>query len=453
MQLLKTEKNGTAKLFLLSSAFWFLAGTTYGFIDATHMMAPELLGNIPWIVFTRTRAIHTNLVIFGFVGTGLLGANIFAVPRLMRTELFSEKLGKFSLWCWNLSIIAGTITLSLGKTQGREYAEYIWPVDVAILATFSLIFYNLLQTVRHRNEKVLYVTVWYALGTLVFFSLIYFFGNAMWNIEHGAIMGGIQDSILAWFYGHGIVGLFLTPLAVGASYYIIPIVVRSPLYSHALSLVGFWTILPIYSHIGTHHLLQTPAPTWLKVVAVTGSIAMIIPVLTVLVNLWLTMRGRIGYLHADVGGKFVFAGLVWYLLVCLQGPLQSIPVVQQVSHFNNWVIAHAHAGVLGFSGMISLGAMYFIIPRITGRPLYSRRLADLQYWLVLTGMFGFFTVLTAAGLVQGNSWLNGELVYRVLPEIHMYMVIRAGIGLLLFTASVIGVYNVLMSLYSERKTP
>jgi cytochrome c oxidase cbb3-type subunit 1 len=266
----------------------------------------------------------------------------------------------------------------------------------------------------------------------------------------------MPDAILAWFYGHGVVGLFLTPLAIAVAYYIIPIVSRSPLYSHTLSLVGFWSILTIYTHIGTHHLLQTPVPTWLKVLAITGSIAMLAPVMTVLVNLWLTMRGRLGYIHSDIGGKFVFAGLVWYILTCLQGPLQALPVIQRVTHLNNWVIAHAHMGVLGFSGTIALGGLYFILPRITNRPIYSSRLADIQYWLVLLGMAGFFGVLTAAGLIQGNSWLNGETVYRVLPAIHSYMVWRLGIGVLLFGGAVIGLYNVYRSIYgsrSERDTP
>jgi cytochrome c oxidase cbb3-type subunit I len=241
--------------------------------------------------------------------------------------------------------------------------------------------------------------------------------------------------------------LFLTPLAVAVAYYVIPIVCRSPLYSHTLSLVGFWTILMIYTHIGTHHLLQTPAPTWLKVLAISGSLAMIIPVMTVLVNLWLTMRGRLGYVHADMGGKFVAAGLLWYVLTCVQGPLQALPVIQKVTHLNNWVIAHAHMGVLGFAGTIGLGGIYFIMPRITGRPIYSERLADVQYWLVLLGMTGFFGVLTAAGLIQGSGWLNGETVYRLLPQIHIYMVLRASIGLLLVGGGVIGLYNIFMSLY------
>jgi cytochrome c oxidase cbb3-type subunit 1/cytochrome c oxidase cbb3-type subunit I/II len=173
---------------------------------------------------------------------------------------------------------------------------------------------------------------------------------------------------------------------------------------------------------------------------------MLMPVFTVLVNLWLTMRGRLGYVHREIGGRFVMAGLVWYLLTCIQGPLQSLPVIQRVTHLNNWPVAHAHMGVLGFAGITALGGIYLILPRITGRPLYSSRLADVQYWLVLLGMAGFFLVLTAAGLIQGAGWLNGETVYRLLPEMHVYMVLRAGIGLLIVSGAAIGLYNVCRSL-------
>ncbi|MBI5015475.1 MAG: cbb3-type cytochrome c oxidase subunit I [Deltaproteobacteria bacterium] len=445
MPFLTEEPHGTAKALFLGSAFWFLVGTLEGLTGAVHLAAPDLLGNISWLVFGRIRPVHTSTMIFGFVGSALLGAAFCLVPMLSRVPLWSERLGKVTVWLWNLAIVAGTATLALGHSQSREYAEWIWPVDVVVLFGLALVFLNLLCTVAARRENTLYISAWYILAALVTTFFIYFFGNAVWNPRTGAI-SGMPDAILAWFYGHGVVGLFLTPLAVAVAYYVVPNVARSPLYSHTLSLVGFWSLLMIYTHIGAHHLLQTPIPTWLKVLAVSGSIAMVIPVATVLVNLWLTMRGRLGLFHEDPGGKFVMAGLVWYLLVCLQGPLQSLPVVQRVTHLNNWVVAHAHMGVLGFAGTIGLGGMYFLLPRVTGRPLHSRVLADLQYWLVLLGMAGFFVVLTAAGLVQGNSWLNGETVYRTLPMLHPYMVVRVGVGVLLFGAAAVGLYNVVRSL-------
>ncbi|HEX7372019.1 MAG TPA: cbb3-type cytochrome c oxidase subunit I [Thermodesulfobacteriota bacterium] len=445
MRFLKPDPHSTVKLFFLSSASWMVLGTSYGFTGALELVAPDLLGNISWLAFGRIRQVHTNLVMFGFVGSALLGGAHYLVPTLLRTSLYSERMGKACVWLWNLALGAGVITLSMGYTQNREYAELIWPIDLGVLLVLALIFYNLLQTLRQRKENLLYVSVWYVIGAVIFTFFSYFFGNAVWNPDTGSITG-MPDAILAWFYGHNILGFFFTPLAVALAYYIIPIVSRAPLYSHTLSLIGFWSILMMYSHIGTHHLLQAPAPTWLKVVAITGSVGMLVPVMTVLINLWLTMKGRLGNIHSDIGGKFVFAGSVWYLLTCLQGPLQSLPYVQQLTHFTNWVIAHAHMGVFGFAGMTALGGIYFILPRITGRPLYSARLADLQYWLVLIGITGFFAVLTIAGLIQGNGWLNGETVYRILPQIYLYMVLRASLGILFIGGAVIGFYNIFMTL-------
>jgi cytochrome c oxidase cbb3-type subunit I len=439
----------TVKGYFLSSACWLVVGTVGGFIGAIELVAPDLLGNIPWLVFGRIRQVHTNVNMFGFVGTGLLGAAHYLVPTLLRTSLYSERLGRLTLWLWNLAIVAGVITLSKGYTQNREYAEFIWPIDIGVLIVLALIFYNFFQTLRRRTENLLYVSVWYIFGAVIFTFFTYFFGNAVWNPDTGSITG-IPDAILAWFYGHNVLGFFFTPLAVASAYYIIPIACRAPLYSHTLSLIGFWSILLLYSHIGTHHLIQAPAPTWLKVIAITGSVGMVVPVMTVLVNLWLTMKDRLGFLVSDIGGKFVLAGTVWYLLTCLQGPLQSLPYIQRLTHFTNWVIAHAHMGVFGFSGSIAFGAIYFILPRITGRPIYSRRLADLQYWLFLIGMIGFFTVLTTAGLIQGNGWLNGETVYRILPQIHLYMILRASLGILIMGGAVIGVYLIVMTLLGRQ---
>ena len=346
----------TVKGFFISSACWFVVATLGGLFLASSMVAPDffLYKNISWLVFGRIRPVHTNMMIFGFVGSALVGSIYYYVPHLARRPLFSRRLGRAANWIWNLAIAAGTVTLAIGYTQSREYAEWIWPVDIMILAAFAITFYNLLRTIVAREEKLLYVSIWYAFGALIFTFFIYFFGNAVWNPRTGAITG-MPDGILAWFYGHGVVGLFLTPLAVGLAYYVIPIVCRSPLFSHALSLVGFWTILMFYPHIGTHHLLQTPAPTWLKIVAITGSIGMLIPVFTVLVNLWLTMRGKLGNIHADIGGEVCLCR-TRLVPACLSAG--TIPVPSQraegyASHqLGDSPFAHRR---LGFSGFIASG--------------------------------------------------------------------------------------------------
>lgn len=435
----------TAKGFLLTSAFWMIVGTGFGLLGATELIAPDLTKNISWLVFGRIRPVHINIVLFGFVTPGLLAASFYFVPRLLDNRVFSEKLGLATVILWNIALIAVVVTLATGHTQGREYAELIWPLDILVIAAFGLVFLNLAMTVKRRKEPILYVAIWYVLAAVVLTTCTYALGNVIWRPDTGALVG-IPDAVLLWFYGHNIFGLLLTPLAVGVAYYIIPKAVNAPLYSHTLSLIGFWGLFVVYTHIGTHHLLQTPVPTWLKTVAIVDSVAMVIPVAVALINLWYTAKGRLGAIHADIGAKFVFTGTIMYFFVSIQGSMMSLPVVQRITHFNNWTVGHAHIGVLGFSGMIALGGLYYLLPKITGRPLYSRLLADVQYWLVLIGVVGFTVVLTIVGLIQGNSWYAGQVVYEILPAVHIYYVLRASIGLMIFTSAVIGFYNIVRTL-------
>ncbi|MGD8986217.1 MAG: cbb3-type cytochrome c oxidase subunit I [Desulfobacteraceae bacterium] len=440
------ELHRTARAFCITSAAWFAFATSFGMIAAGYLIAPDFMANIGFLVFGRIRPIHVNLVLFGFVTQGLLAAAFYFVPRLLQTELYSEKLGLAAAVVLNLAVVAGIVGLAAGYTQGREYAELIWPVDMLIVIAFALIVFNLIMTVKRRKEPVLYVSVWYVLAAVVLTSVTYCIGNVVWRPDTGALLG-IPDAIILWFYGHNVFGLLLTPLSLAVAYYVIPLATRNPLYSHTLSLVGFWALLVVYTHIGTHHLLQVPVPTWLKVIGIVDSIAMVIPVMVFLVNIWYTVKGKLGEIHADIGAKFVFTGTVFYFFVSIQGSMMSLPQVQRVTHFNNWVVGHAHVGVLGFAAMTALGGLYYVLPRITGKPLYSRFLADLQYWLVMLGVIGFTVVLTIVGLIQGNAWLNGETIYRVLPEIHMYYVLRVSIGLLIMSGAYIGFYNIFRTLF------
>ncbi|MFZ0241948.1 MAG: cbb3-type cytochrome c oxidase subunit I [Desulfobacterales bacterium] len=442
---LTAQRYPTAMAFLLTSAFWMMIATAFGLIAATELIAPDLTKNISWLLFGRIRAVHVNLVLFGFVTPGLLAAAFYYLPRLLRSEIYSERLGIFTVCAWNIFLVTAVVSLAAGHSQGREYAELIWPIDIMVILGFGLVFINLVMTVRRRKEPLLYVSVWYALAAMVLTASTYALGNVIWRPDTGAL-AGIPDAILLWFYGHNIFGLLLTPLAAGVAYYVIPRAIKAPLYSHTLSLLGFWALIVVYTHIGTHHLLQVPVPTWLKVIAIVDSNAMVIPVMAFLINIWYTSRGKLGDIHADIGAKFVFTGTIMYFFVSIQGSMMALPVVQRITHFNNWTVGHAHIGVLGFAGMIALGGLYYILPRISGKPLYSRLLADVQYWLVLIGVVGFTVVLTIVGLVQGNSWYNGEAVYRILPAVHIYYVIRAALGVMIFSGAIIGFYNIARTL-------
>jgi cytochrome c oxidase cbb3-type subunit 1/cytochrome c oxidase cbb3-type subunit I/II len=440
--------NATAKGFCLTSAFWMMVATFYGLLGATELMAPDLTENMGGIVFGRVRPTHINLVLFGFVTPGLLGAAFYFIPRLLRTRLYSEKLGVITVAAWNAALVVVVATLAMGMTQGREYAELIWPIDIAVVVVFAMTFFNFSMTVKQRKEPILYVSVWYVLAGTILTACTFSLGNVIWRPDTGALVG-IPDAILLWFYGHNVFGLLLTPLSAAVAYYVIPRATREPLYSHTLSLLGFWSLIVVYTHIGTHHLLQVPVPTWLKVVAIVDSVAMVIPVMAFLINIWYTAKGKLGEIHADVGAKFVFTGTIMYFFVSIQGSMMSLPDVQRVTHFNNWVVAHAHIGVLGFAGMIALGGVYYVVPKLSGKPLFSRFLADFQYWMILIGVVGFTVVLTIAGLIQGNAWINGETIYRVLPQIHIYYVVRAALGLIIFSSAVLGFYNIVRTLYPK----
>jgi cytochrome c oxidase cbb3-type subunit 1/cytochrome c oxidase cbb3-type subunit I/II len=436
----------TAKAFCLTSAIWFSGAVSFGMIGAGYLIAPDFMANIGFIHFGKARPVHVNLVLFGFLTPGFLAAAFYYVPRLLRTDLYSEKLGVITAILWNITVALVIISLGLGYSQGREYAEMPWPVDMLIVILFALVVFNLVMTIRQREEKILYVSVWYVMAAVVLTGITFSLGNVIWQPSTGALLG-IPDAILLWFYGHNVFGLLLTPMGLAVAYYVIPRATQSPLYSHTLSLIGFWSLIVVYTHIGTHHLLQVPVPTYLKTIAIVDSVAMVIPVMVFLINIWYTARGKLGEIHADIGAKFVFTGTIYYFFVNIQGSMMSLPIVQRVTHFNNWVVGHAHIGVLGFAGITALGGIYYILPKITGKPLYSKFLADLQYWLVLIGITGFAIVLTVVGLIQGQAWINGETVYRVLSEIHPYYVARAMLGVTIFAGAYIGLYNVIRSLY------
>jgi cytochrome c oxidase cbb3-type subunit I len=431
--------------FLVAGSAWFAIGTLYGLIAAIHLVAPEFFNNISWLVFGRTRPVHINTVLYGFVTETLIGAGLYYVPALLRTRLWSESLGWASFIFWNAAVISGPFTFSFGITQGREYTEYIWIFDVSITIALLLVIYNVIMTIANRTEKTLYVSVWYFTASFLWITGSYPIGNVMWHPLSGALPG-LMDSILLWFYGHNLPGVLLTPLAVGAIYYMVPRLAKVPLYSHTLSLVGFWTLVAFYTHIGGHHILQAPVPNWLKVMSVVDSVAMVIPVITVLINVWVTARNRGAEIWGHPAGLFMITGTIWYLITCIQGPVQSLPVLQRITHFNNWTIGHAHIAVLGFSGFVALGALWYVLPYVAKKKIFSRKLVNLQYALVTFGITGFFIVLTIAGLIQGHAWYNGETVYRVLPEITVYMALRAAIGISIISAAGVGLYNLIMTL-------
>ncbi len=442
-----TRPNGSALAFMIAGAIWFVFGTSFGLISAIDLVAPDTFQNFAPATFGRIRPGHVNTVIYGFGFMTLTGCGLYYVPATLRTRLWSEPLGWISFVLLTGVVAAGPVCFASGVSQGREYTEYPWVLDIILLAAVFITIVNLVMTILKRCEKELFVSVWYFTGAFMWFFFLYAIGNVIWSPPAGALPG-IVDSPILWYYGHNLVGLLLTPLAVGAAYFVIPRVVNAPIYSYALSIVGFWTLVILYTHIGGHHILQAPIPNWLKTISMIHSVGMTLPVFAVLVNVWMTARGRIGRLVADPAGRLVFAGTVWYLITCVQGPLQSLPVIQRVTHFNNWTIGHSHIAVLGFAGFIALGTLWHVLPLACGRRLWSGKLVNVQFALVLFGLTGFFVVLTIAGLIQGESWNNGFTIYRIIPEIIPYMVIRLASGLFIYAGAWLGLYILFRTLFN-----
>ena len=442
--LFPNEPGSASRRFFVTSAVWLFIGLGFGFLGAIELVAPDLLPAAAQLSFGRIRPTHINIVIFGFLLSAYFGGMLYVVPAVCRTTLISERIGNAAVWLWNAILLGAVYALPQGYTQGREYAELPWVLDIAILAAVAVLIYLVFGTIARRKERLLYVSAWYLGGGLVWTFFVYAMGNVVWKPASGSWQG-MNDQILLWFYGHNVVGLVITPPAVALAYYIIPRATRTPIYSHTLSLFGFWALIVMYTHVGTHHLLQAPAPQWLKVISIVNSIALVVPVFAFLTNVWLPLRDRFGRIYQDVGAKMVFTGTVWYFVTCVQGPFQSLPAVQRVTHFTQWVTAHAHIALLGFAGFIAMGTVYYLLPLVLKRPLYSRRLGDAQYWLMLLGTLGIFLSLTFAGLIQGEAWRNGETVYRVLPELKSYFVVRGISGVMLLCGAGIFVFNVLMT--------
>lgn len=438
--LFSDQPDSAARTWWYSSLVWFALGTTIGLLASVYFIWPDVMRHQAWLSFGRLRPVHVNGVAFGWLSMAQVGSALYIIPRLCRCRLYSERLANFTAWAWNFTVAGGLLFLWLGHTEGKEYAELIQPFDYLVMIALLLLCYNVLMTILQRREPLMYVSLWYFAGTVCWYPVIYFLGNRTFFAAPG-----LNDAIVGWFYGHNTLGLWFTTMGVGATYYLLPRLVQKPIYSHLLSLIGFWTIAIFYAPIGAHHTLQAPIPEWLKAIASTSSALMVIPVLTVLVNFFRTMDDSWGKVPGNTALKFLTLGMVSYLITCIQGPLQATRAINAYLHFSQWVVGHAHMALLGTFTSIQIAMIYYALPRVLKRPIYSERLANIQFWTMVIAFLMFFSALTIAGLQQAAGWsFQSSVQYTGLWLKPMYL-LRTMSGLALVFTFYLFIYNVLMT--------
>jgi cbb3-type cytochrome c oxidase subunit I len=445
---------------LISGVVWMVIGVTIGFTMSNEMTSPDLFAGIPYLVFSRLRPVHVNMMLFGFLSTAFFGAWYYVVPRLCQCPLWTDRAANTLLILWNIGVAVASISLVCGITQGKEYAEYPWYANWLIEALLIVNIVIIFGTIARRKEPKLFVSLWYIGGSTVWIAMNFAVGHVIWHpftttlpngqIQYAGSLIGLNDAIWNWFYGHNVFGLYITTGGIGIMYYMVPKITRRPLYSHTMSLVGFWSIALLYSNTGAHHLLQVPIPNWLKIVAIIGSFSLIIPVFTFNTNLFMTMRGVWGKMMDDAPLRFIITGAFFYLAVSVQGSIQSLMSVNRFTHYTQWVIAHSHLALLGAFGFVGSGAVLYMVPKVVGKPLWSRNLADFQYWLMLLGVTGFFWSLTVAGLAQGTAWIYaGQQEVRVYELLKPYFYMRTWFG----GMAAIGVYAMLINVIATVLQP
>jgi len=439
--MLQDEPGSASRRFIYASIFWLLVPGLFGLILAIFLYDPTLFDRLPLAVkpilsFGRLRPAHVNIAIFGWLSQAYVGAILYILPRLTRARLYSERLAHLNWWLWNIMILGALVTLPLGLTQGREYAELIWPLDLLLILNWTLLAVNIWGTVLRRTEPKVYVSLWNFMAATIVFIPVYAVGNKIWD-PSGAFTG-MTDNIVNYFYVHNLFNSWFTTAGVGLALYLLPKLTDKPLYSHRLALWGLWSVWT-----GQHHQLYSPAPDWLEYLTVVFSILAAVPTTAFMVNFFLTIRGRWHRIADDVALRFLVTGALFWAFTCVQGVAQSFRSFSMYVHFTNWVIGHSHLAFVADYSFWAFGLIYFMLPQLVRRPMYSRALMEWHYWLTTGGMTVFMVALWAAGLIQGQNWLTYSIPFiETVRSMHPYFVLRllgglaAGAGILCFAYNV-----------------
>ena len=443
--------NKTVRNFAIATIIWGVVGMTVGLWIALQLVYPTVLNLPPYFNFGRIRPLHTNAVIFAFVGNAMFMGIYYSLQRLLKARMFSDVLSKIHFWGWQLIIVAAAITLPLGFSTAKEYAELEWPIDIAITLIWVVFGFNMFATIIKRRERHLYVAVWFYIATFVTVAVLHLVNSFELPIslfKSYSWYAGVQDALVQWWYGHNAVAFFLTTPFLGLMYYFLPKAANRPVFSYKLSIIHFWALIFLYIWAGPHHLLYTALPNWAQSLGIVFSFMLIFPSWGGMINGLLTLRGAWDKVREDVILKFMVVAVTAYGMSTFEGPMLSLKSINAVAHFSDWIIAHVHIGGLGWNGMLTFGIIYWLLPRIYKTELYSKKLANIHFWLATLGILFYAIPMYWAGWQQVAMWKqftpSGQLKYQFLETVTYmspFYAMRAIGGILYLTGAIIGMVN------------
>ncbi|WP_299152734.1 cytochrome-c oxidase, cbb3-type subunit I [uncultured Christiangramia sp.] len=449
--------NKIVKKFIIATMFWGIIGMSVGLLLAFMFIFPNITEGIPWLSFGRLRPLHTNAVIFAFVGNAIFAGVYYSTQRLLKARMWSDALSNINFWGWQLIIIGAAITLPLGYTSSKEYAELEWPFDIAIAVIWVAFGANLIGTMIKRRQRHLYVAIWFYLATFVTVAVLHIFNNIEIPVsafKSYSFYSGVQDALVQWWYGHNAVAFFLTTPFLGLMYYFVPKAANRPVYSYRLSIIHFWSLIFIYIWAGPHHLLYTSLPDWAQNLGVAFSVMLLFPSWGGMINGLLTLRGAWDKVRVDPVLKFMVVAITGYGMATFEGPMLSLKNVNAIAHFSDWIIAHVHVGALAWNGFMTFGMIYWLVPRLFKTKLYSLKLANTHFWIGTLGIIIYTLPMYVAGFVQASMWKqfnpDGTLTYgnfleTVTQIIPMYWMRAIG-GSLYIVGAFVMLYNIVKTI-------
>jgi cytochrome c oxidase cbb3-type subunit I/II len=449
--------NKIVKNFLYATMLWGVVGMLVGLMLAFLFIFPNYMEGISWLSFGRLRPLHTNAVIFAFVGNAIFAGVYYSSQRLLKARMYSDVLSKINFWGWQLIIVGAAITLPLGFSTSKEYAELEWPFDIAIALVWVVFGANLIGTMIKRRQRHLYVAIWFYIATFVTVAVLHIFNSLELPVsafKSYSVYAGVQDALVQWWYGHNAVAFFLTTPFLGLMYYFVPKAANRPVYSYRLSIIHFWSLIFIYIWAGPHHLLYTALPEWAQNLGVAFSVMLLMPSWGGMINGLLTLRGAWDKVRTDPVLKFMVVAITGYGMATFEGPMLSLKNVNAIGHFTDWIIAHVHVGALAWNGFLAFGMIYWLIPRLVKTKLHSTALANFHFWIGTLGIIMYALPLYVAGFTQASMWKqfnpDGTLVYgnflETVTEIMPMYWMRAIGGTLYLTGMLILVYNIIVTI-------